>query len=133
MLRRLGLEKPEDLVGFQFAKLRKELFSFWLPTIEGGVPEGGEGARSAEIGRGTLQLKVFRESGVYGIDLYEKAWRERQAETRRKLRKMDLELLERPRQRSRKNGNLVAYDDFNRRTEKALRRLGKAWLRVRAR
>lgn len=71
----LGLDTVDHLIGFRFGKLRDLLFDFWLPTV------------SAGKGRGVLkpdrkELEVFRRTGVFGLERYQRAAWDRHEEMR---------------------------------------------------
>jgi hypothetical protein len=93
----LGLRFIDDLGGFDFGKLRSDIFRFWLPTFESGLAEPDP------------RIAVFEKSGMYGLERYDIAYEERFPEHARK--------------REGDTRKRVAHAALNERARAALRRL----------
>ena len=119
----IGLSGLDDLYGFKFARVRKArlhfeqvetaAFDFAIPTIEA-TPDD-------PVGRDELEVEVFRKSGAYGLDGYQRAARRRQH-----ARWERGQIEHRPGKIGRK-GHCVAYDDLNQMINVALRGLARRW------
>ena len=103
-LKECGLDSVDDLFGYGFQKFRKWLFDFYYPTV-GSVEE----------------VEVFKKAGVYGLDKYQRAFLDREHETRRKKVRFELP------PKAGKRGLLVSAAEINSATEKALENLSKRW------
>ena len=117
-LEELGLTRLEALGGLEC--LRKAVFDFWLPTVNG------------RFGLHVFDVQVFRRTGVYGLEAYRDARWERRKAWRRGVKSEGGELAKArlAARRGSVSGTRLAFAEMNRRCDDALRRLGKAWRRM---
>lgn len=112
----VGILKVGDLYKMRFHDLRNPFFDFYLPTMTPvwSAPDVGFRLRLTEE-------QVFARSGVYGFDRYHRALSAVLEERHRRG-----EINSRPIRLGEK-GYLVAYEELNQMTFRALRALSKKW------
>lgn len=117
----VGLRQLDDLAGFRFEELRKELFPFWLPTLQPGP------------GWWWFERKVFAKTGLYGLEA--RQWAHDQLRKARNKRLAKAEPTDPPRKpwkpgRVRKTGHRLAFDELNHRAYDALEQLSRCWKKL---
>ena len=112
----VGVETIEDLFSFQFQKIRKPIFEFFLPTFNAG-DEMADLPFSVKV----TERKVFEHSGVYGLDRTHRSIQQiRMARYRKR------EITDKPKALGSK-GRLLSYVELNGKVDRALRKLSKDW------
>ena len=112
----VGVETIEDLFSFQFQKIRKPIFEFFLPTFNTG-DEMADLPFSVKV----TERGVFERSGVYGLDRTHRSIQQiRMARYRKR------EITDKPKALGSK-GRLLSYVELNGKVDRALRKLSKDW------
>lgn len=126
-LQSLGLDRLPDLRGFKFTRLQGRYFQFKLPTFPVDMEESTSGLEAVKAEREMWRVMTFTRSGIVGLMAME-AEREagKKAETR--ALKRNLKSLGKKKVTSRVGtgsaGDLVAYEELNKKVALALRHLG---------
>ena len=136
---KFGFTTLSKLRGFRFEKLNRTLFPMYLPTFGGtlidpdGVPVWPAASLQDKVkaGRRKIHINAFREGGIYGLDRFLDASRH---ETKRMLKRAkaadpELAISKRPRNRigTGDTGNMVAWQEINKRHSNALTNLSRYW------
>lgn len=126
-LERVGLMHLRDLGGRPFECLRTRYFSFWLPTVP---YHAGRADTVSDVLKGPLsrwEIEIFKRSGVVGLEAYQAGRHEIASRARSGL----VDAGARRKARDRVGGGprrfRVDFEELNRRTSDALRRLSKEW------
>lgn len=126
-LKELGVERCEDLFGFDFQKIRKHLFQFALPLF----PLQGQGplGEAVAAAKRKIQLGIFMRSGVLGLSLHQREVLECKNRLRLKRLKNDGVLIPPIRTGLGSAGQCMAFSEMNRMFDGGLRKLNRVWKR----
>lgn len=115
----VGLATISDLYEFDFQRLRKPMFEFFLPTFD------GDGRGSVPVpGSNVTESAVFSRSGVYGLDRAHRAIYVAKTQIASRCKHADKPV------RLGKKGRLISYNDLNRKMDRSLKALGRRWSRA---
>lgn len=111
-----GFKKLGDLQHHLFKAIRRTVFEFFLPTL-------GNQCDSTMLGvkLRANEEEVFRRSGVYGLDRFQRGI---QTANRARADKGEKSA---PRVRLGDKGRMVSWTDMNQKVDRALKKLGRDW------
>ena len=126
-LEELGLTQVKRLGHFDFTKLRRRYFNFWLPTVPyhrgraSGVEDVVKGPRSRQ------EIDLFSRSGVLGLEVYQRGCARVVTRAQRKLNRARGRRRELQRAGKGPKGLRLAFSELEDRIYEALRRLREEW------
>ena len=122
-----GFDTLEGLYGFKFARLRENLFDFWLPTFLGN-PKAEDSLQGVfREARGLRQRQAFVNGGVYAHQIREEALRVEEKLDRRRWRNAGLEVSNISRKGQGKSGTRKAWSELNEQCRDALYNMSRRW------
>ena len=112
----VGFNNLGDLAGFPFKTIRRTFFEFYLATL-------GEQCDGTSLG---IKLRaneegIFRRSGVYGLDRFQRAV-QLVNKARKAKGEQDVSVV-----RLGEKGRMLSWMDMNQKIDRALKKLAKDW------